>query len=416
MKTELCNLFEKYKADKCPAILHTYSPAYFNILKDIKKSAKNVLEIGIGTVPIMEGGVGIKGYVPGASIKGWRDFFPNATIYAVDIEESVMFSDDRIITDVVDQSSVDSIRKFTRKVNKQFDFIIDDGSHLIDHQIISAYELVNNLADDGIYIIEDIHINYMPIYEEIDFPGLTRIYTHIGTGDVWDNFIAYKKTKSITKDIPKILHMIWVGKQEPPQYFIDNLNKWKSLMPDWKYMIWTNDKITEEYFDKDYLEIINKVVNPSQASDFIRFYVMNKWGGYYLDADVTPIRSLDELPVKHPIVLCNDLPETTQNYMMSAFVGGVPNHPLWIKCMEWCATKIDLSITYGEGVMPTGPFVLGSVSQQLINWDEVGGYTQLPYWAFYRNRVGDPSPYMPDRIMLDHPEAFGNHFYAATWH
>jgi len=414
MKTELCNLFEKYKADKCPAVLHTYSPAYFNILKDIRKSAKNVLEIGIGTVPIMEGGVGIKGYVPGASIKGWRDFFPNATIYAVDIEESVMFSDDRIITDVVDQSSVDSIRKFTKKVNKQFDFIIDDGSHLIDHQIISAYELVNNLADDGIYIIEDVHINYMPIYEEIEFPGLTKIHTHLGTGDVWDNFIAYKKTKSITKDIPKILHMIWVGKQEPPQYFIDNVNKWKSLMPDWEYMIWTNDKMTEKYFDKDYLEVINKVVNPSQASDFIRFYVMNKWGGYYLDADVTPIRTLNELSINHPIVLCNDLPDNGPFYMMSAFMGGVPNHPLWIKCMEECK-KVDLSITYGEGVMPTGPFVLGLVSQQLINWNDVGGYTQLPYWSFYRNRVGDPSPYMPDRIMQDHPEAFGNHFYAGTW-
>ena len=82
--------------------------------------------------------------------------------------------------------------------------------------------------------------------------------------------------------------------------------------------------------------------------------------------------------------------------------------------MEECK-KVDLSITYGEGVMPTGPFVLGLVSQQLINWNDVGGYTQLPYWSFYRNRVGDPSPYMPDRIMQDHPEAFGNHFYAGTW-
>ena len=411
MKTELCELFEKYKADKCPAILHTYSPAYFELLKEIKETAKNVLEIGIGTVPLMEVGVGIKDYVPGASIRGWRDFFPNAMVYAVDIEESVMFTDERIITDIMDQSSVDSIRKFTNKVNKKFDFIIDDGSHLIDHQIISAYELVKHLTDDGIYIIEDVHRKYFEVYDEMEIPGLTKYFTHIGTKDVWDNFIVYKKTK--TTEIPKILHMVWVGKAEPPKYFIDNLNKWKELMPDWTYMIWTNDKMTEEYFDKDYLELMRRVINPSQLSDFIRFYVMNKWGGYYLDADVTPIRNLEELPIKNSIVLCNDLPELSSNYMMCAFMAGVPNHPLWKLCIEECK-KVDLSIEYGEGVTPTGPAVLG-YSTYVTNWNDVGGYTHLPYWYFYRNRIGDPGPYMPDRVMQNHPEAFGNHFYAESW-
>jgi mannosyltransferase OCH1-like enzyme len=152
--------------------------------------------------------------------------------------------------------------------------------------------------------------------------------------------------------------MVWVGKAEPPQYFLDNLNKWKDLMPHWTYMVWTNDKLTEEYFDKDYLELMKTITNPSQVSDFIRFYVMNKWGGYYLDADVTPLRNLEELPVQHPIVLCNDLPETGPNYMMCAFMAGVPNHPLWELCIEECK-KEDLSIKYGVGITPTGPAVLG---------------------------------------------------------
>jgi mannosyltransferase OCH1-like enzyme len=214
--------------------------------------------------------------------------------------------------------------------------------------------------------------------------------------------------------IPKILHMVWVGKKEPPQYFWDNLNKWKSLMPHWTYMIWTNDKLTEEFFDKDYLELMKQVINPSQVSDFIRFYVMDKWGGYYLDADVTPLRNLEELPIRHPIVLCNDLPETGPNYMMCAFMAGIPNHPLWKLCVEECKRE-DLSIKYGVGITPTGPAVLGRVSQQMINWSRVGGYTHLPYWYFYRNRIGDPGPYMPDRIMRNHPDGFGHHFYAASW-
>ena len=47
--TELCELFYKYKSDKCPKILHSYSPKYYEILKDYKESFKYILEIGVGT-------------------------------------------------------------------------------------------------------------------------------------------------------------------------------------------------------------------------------------------------------------------------------------------------------------------------------------------------------------------------------
>jgi len=192
MKTELCSIFEYYKADKCPAVYHTYSLPYHGLLNNIRHNVENVLEIGIGTVPLMEQIVG-KGYVPGASIRGWRDFFPNANVYAVDIDESVLFADERIFTAKVDQSSVDSIRDYLKRIGITFDFIIDDGSHLIDHQIISIYEFSKHLNMGGIYIIEDIHLKYLGAYDDIEIPNMTRIYTHIGGKDSWDNFIAYKK-------------------------------------------------------------------------------------------------------------------------------------------------------------------------------------------------------------------------------
>ena len=98
-KTELCLLFEEYRADKCEAIGHNYSVDYFELLNPIKHTLTNMLEIGIGNAPLMNPYV--SNYIPGASIKAWRDFFPNATVYAVDILEDVMFEDDRIKTYVV---------------------------------------------------------------------------------------------------------------------------------------------------------------------------------------------------------------------------------------------------------------------------------------------------------------------------
>jgi len=42
------------------------------------------------------------------------------------------------------------------KIGADFDLIIDDGSHLCNHQIISAAVLSPFLKSGGLYIIEDV--------------------------------------------------------------------------------------------------------------------------------------------------------------------------------------------------------------------------------------------------------------------
>jgi hypothetical protein len=196
-KTELCLLFEKYKADKCPSIHHTYSPSYYEILNPIRHSAKNILEIGIGNIPLMSQIIN-NGYIPGASIRAWRDFFINANIFSIDILPEVLFTDERIKTYQADQSSIPSIQSFIKQIQKEasgefmFDFIIDDGSHKIDHMIISGYEFPNYLKKGGIYIIEDIQNKYLPILMDIEFPQLKITHTYNGVSD-WDNFFVYTK-------------------------------------------------------------------------------------------------------------------------------------------------------------------------------------------------------------------------------
>ena len=54
---------------------HSYIELYQELLYSKKETATNVLEIGIGNFKEKNGG----------SIKLWRDFFTNATIYGLDI-------------------------------------------------------------------------------------------------------------------------------------------------------------------------------------------------------------------------------------------------------------------------------------------------------------------------------------------
>lgn len=205
--------------------------------------------------------------------------------------------------------------------------------------------------------------------------------------------------------------MIWVGNADPPPYFRENLNIWKTLMPHWTYMIWTNDKINDNWIDSNYLKILKNAIHGSQMADMLKWYVLHKWGGHYLDSDVTPIKSLDNLNLDgYEVVLCHDLP-ITWNYIACGYVASKPNHTLFRNLV----TKMySVDINDPALHLTTGPGALGSEWSN-INWTKDNNYLMLPYWFFYRNRIGDPDVNMPNRIMRDHPDAIGNHFYAGSW-
>ena len=197
MATELCKLGIKHIVDKCPDIYHTYTPLYYNIFKDIKNKIQTVLEIGIGTPEIMQ----YTNYKPGASLRMWRDFFTNATIYGADIVEKVLFEEDRIKTFKCDQSNKDSLENLYISIqahsNKdKIDFIIDDGSHIESHMIISLVTLWPYIKENGgIYIIEDMHISIFNSIKNVAFKcceDIEVLYEHYGKSDA-DCFIAFIK-------------------------------------------------------------------------------------------------------------------------------------------------------------------------------------------------------------------------------
>jgi hypothetical protein len=199
-------LAEKYGVDKCPTIVakyrtHTYTPEYDKILQARRSDIKSVLEIGIGTEDLMS--PIITNYQPGCSLKMWRDYFPNATIFGCDIVKSVLFMDDRIKTFYVDQSDSNSLQRMRDNIfdfteAPQIDFIIDDGSHKKIHQEITFVSLWSALAIGGIYIIEDIDPINMSYFEQLhisnNFKNCKLLVTYNGKFEA-DNFIAFQKVE-----------------------------------------------------------------------------------------------------------------------------------------------------------------------------------------------------------------------------
>lgn len=117
----------------------------------------------IGKHPhLMEIGIG-----GGGSIEMWLKYFENdVTIYALDIDKNSLnykFDNADVRYSCVDQGSHEHWDAFL-KDDPKFDIIIDDGSHIMDHQIVTLNRLYKHLNDGGIYVIEDVCTSYWPGY------------------------------------------------------------------------------------------------------------------------------------------------------------------------------------------------------------------------------------------------------------
>lgn len=160
--TELCRLMMAYGSDKGGFVgmsLHNYTSLYNQLFKKIRDKEINLFELGIGTtdrsIPFNMGGAG----VPGASLRGWRDYFPKGNIYSADIDRSILFEDERIKTFYCNQKDADSVNALwdNKGLENEFDIIIDDGCHEYEANRIFFENSVKKLQNGGFYIIEDVH-------------------------------------------------------------------------------------------------------------------------------------------------------------------------------------------------------------------------------------------------------------------
>lgn len=130
---KISEILTRYSTDKnrCDKRSHCYGLAYDHLFSKFDREAElDIIEIGTEF---------------GASLDAWREFFPNANISGVDIEDKV---DDKvpsinyIISDVKDM-----------KPEELYDIVIDDGSH----KLYDVKHVVDNfkLKVGGIMVIED---------------------------------------------------------------------------------------------------------------------------------------------------------------------------------------------------------------------------------------------------------------------
>ncbi|MBQ9274797.1 MAG: hypothetical protein IJ228_08290 [Succinivibrio sp.] len=139
---------------------HTYAQAYEILTARMRESAAAVFECGIGSPddPQTQDRPGIRDAVPaGASLRVWRDYFPQAQVWGADIDKAVLFEEERIKTGYMDQTSPAAIKEFFESTGvSSFDFMVDDGLHTAKAALTLFEYASPYLGESGLYAIEDM--------------------------------------------------------------------------------------------------------------------------------------------------------------------------------------------------------------------------------------------------------------------
>jgi hypothetical protein len=129
-----------------------YLDLYHRHLKKFVGGPVTLLEIGIYS---------------GGSLGMWRQYFgEQAKIWGIDIEPAcAAYGDGAIEVFIGSQDD----RAFLASINPAhgMDVVLDDGSHLSSHQIVSFEELFPRLKPGGVYICEDVHGIHNPFLDYV---------------------------------------------------------------------------------------------------------------------------------------------------------------------------------------------------------------------------------------------------------
>jgi len=144
-----------------------------------------------------------------------------------------------------------------------------------------------------------------------------------------DNYQLLNTKDTPEYRIPKLIHQIWLGGKFPEGY--KNWQKsWKQLHPGWEYVLWTDSAVSQ-------MALVNQVAfrettNLGARSDILRYEILLKYGGLYVDTDFECLQSFDLL---HRICdFYTGIPHGKEILLNNALIAAAPGHPVIDTCVQ----------------------------------------------------------------------------------
>ena len=148
--------------------MHSYVEVYEELLAPYRRQDVVALEIGI---------------MGGASLRMFEEYFSEGIVYGIDLNDHPMDMADLrpMITEgthrivLMDATNSEAVNRNFQRV--KFDVVIEDASHILEHQLTIYENFKSKLNPGAVYIIEDVDRvdEVRPIFERIDPSKTVRV-------------------------------------------------------------------------------------------------------------------------------------------------------------------------------------------------------------------------------------------------
>jgi mannosyltransferase OCH1-like enzyme len=249
-------------------------------------------------------------------------------------------------------------------------------------------------------IAADQHISHFGVTGKVLFDFFYDLYER-------NSFIQIPLDSHV--HIPKIIHQIWIGSTVPEQ-FKKFQKSWQFNHPDWDYHLWTQEDIAMLHLQN--ADLIAKSHNPGEISDIMRYEILYRFGGVFLDMDFECLNPLDELHYRYDFYIGIQPLDSGLVQLGIGIIGSIPGHPLLKRVIEELRANYHNPLLHNNAPARTGPlfftklfFMYASSTPELRD-------IALPAWYCYPLGCTDE---LPMSEAWQQAGVFGIHHWAKSW-
>ncbi len=133
--------------------------------------------------------------------------------------------------------------------------------------------------------------------------------------------------------IPKIIHMVWLG-SPLPETFQKYIDSWveKHVGRDWQFKLWTDEDV--KTFPLINQKFYDATDNYGVKSDLLKWEIVYRYGGVYVDVDFECYQPLDVLHYTYDFYTGIQPLDTQYLQLGAALFGACPGHPILKHCID----------------------------------------------------------------------------------
>lgn len=160
--------------------------------------------------------------------------------------------------------------------------------------------------------------------------------------------------------VPKTIHYVWVGGNKPTPLMHRCLASWKRFAPEYTVRLWNEENIPMNH---PYVTAMYAKGKWAFVSDYVRFWVLEREGGIYLDTDMELLQPIDPLLAGGAFV-----GRSKSGNIESSVIAAPAHHPLARAALNFYDTDVLFSTEM------TSPRVLTQVlSKEVIQHVRIFG-------------------------------------------